>query len=62
MTAQLLEPILVTQRMAVAIVRRASVDSTAKNQIAHVATRDFTMIIPAKIAKVSIAYKFNAML
>ena len=51
-----------TQRMAVAIVRRASVDSTAKNQIAHVATRDFTMIIPAKIAKVSIAYKFNAML
>ena len=58
-TVQLLEPILVTQRMAIATVMKASVDNTVKIQVACVAKRDFTMMIPVKIAKVCIAYKFN---
>ena len=51
-----------THPMAIAIVTKVSVDSAVKNQVACVVKRDLTMMILAKPAKVSIAYKFNGTL
>ena len=52
----------VTHPMAIAIVTQASVDSAVKIQVAFVVKRDLTTMIPAKLAKVSNAYKFNVTL
>ena len=62
MIAQLVEPILVTQQMAIANVTKASVGNAVKNLAACVVKRDLTMMMPAMAAKVSIAFKFNEIL
>ena len=54
-----MEPIHVTHPMAIAIVTKASVDRSVKNRVACVVKRDLTMMILAKPAKVSIAFKFK---
>ena len=51
-----------THPMAIAIVTKASVDRSVKNWVACVVKRDLIMMILAKPAKVSIAYKFNGTL
>ena len=48
--------------MAIANVRKVSVGNAVKNLAACVVKRDLTMMIPAKLAKVSNAYKFNVTL
>ena len=45
--------------MAIANVRKASVDSGVKNLVPHVAKRDLSMMMLVKVAKVSIAYNLN---
>ena len=62
MNALKMEANHVTHPMAIAIVTQASVDSAVKIQVAFVVKRDLTMMIPAKLAKVSNAYKFNVTL
>ena len=57
-----MELIHVTCPVAIATVTKASVDSAVKIQVACVVKRDLTMMILAKLAKVSIAYKFNVTL
>ena len=57
-----MELIHVTCPVAIATVTKASVDSAVKIQVACVVKRDLTMMIPAKLAKVSNAYKFNVTL
>ena len=48
-----------TLPMEIATVTKASVDRVVKIQVARVVKKDLTMMIPAKLAKVSIAYNFN---
>ena len=57
-----MEPIHVTHPMEIAIVTKASVDRSVKIQVACVVKRDLTMMILAKPAKVSNAYKYNVTL
>ena len=57
-----MELIHVTCPVAIATVTKASVDSAVKFQVACVVKRDLTMMIPAKLAMVSNAYKFNVTL
>ena len=54
-----MEPIHVTHPMAIAYVRKASVDNGVKNLVPHVAKRALFMMTLAKVAKVSIAYNLN---
>ena len=54
-----MEPNHVTHPMAIANVRKASVDSGVKNLVPHVAKRDLSMMMLVKVAKVSIAYNLN---
>ena len=51
-----------TLPMEIATVTKASVDRVVKIQVARVVKKDLTMMIPAKLAKVSNAYKFNVTL
>ena len=48
-----------THPMAIASVKKASVDRCVTNQVACVVKRDLTMMMPAMGAKVSIAYNFS---
>ena len=57
-----MEPIHVTHPMEIATVMKASVDRSVKIQVACVVKRDLTMMILAKPAKVSNAYKYNVTL
>ena len=57
-----MELIHVTCPVAIATVTKVSVDSAVKIQVACVVKRDLTMMILAKLAKVSNAYKFNVTL
>ena len=57
-----MELIHVTCPVAIAIVTKASVDRSVKNRVACVVKRVLTMMIPAMLAKVINAYKFNVTL
>ena len=57
-----MEPNHVTHPMEIATVMKAFVDKSVKIQVACVVKRDLTMMIPAKLAKVSNAYKYNVTL